>query len=112
MGLGVFFGTYDYLIRYFKTDGKVNLLGSLLCGGLCGVAFWTSVYPVDYIKTLLQGDSITKPLYNGSIDCAKKQMSKGIGVFFTGYGIMTMRAVVVNAVGWVCFELGKKMVYE
>ncbi len=56
IGLGAYFGIYDYLIKNFKKDGNVSLLGSLLSGGLAGVGCWTSMYPIDYVKTLLQTD--------------------------------------------------------
>jgi len=65
------------------------------------------------VKTILQGDSLEKPNFSGSIDCFRKQFAKGgAGIFFTGYGIMMARAVVCNAVGFLSFELGKRMVYE
>jgi hypothetical protein len=38
-------------------------------------------------------------------------IKKETRVFFRGFGIMTARACVVNAFGFLCFEVGKKMVY-
>jgi hypothetical protein len=59
------------MIRNFTHDGKVNLVGSLISGACAGIGFWAFIYPIDYIKTLLQGDSLSKPQYRGSIHCAQ-----------------------------------------
>lgn len=49
-------------MRYFpKVNGEVNKLGSLLSGGLAGVLTWTVMYPVDYVKTKIQSDSLENP---------------------------------------------------
>ena len=104
MGLGCYFFTYDYLIRNFiGPDGKVNLWGSMFCGGCAGASFWAFVYPVEYVKTMVQSDSLENPKFKGNIDCAKVEMKKGFPVFFTALPIMIVRAVVANAVGFVCF---------
>ncbi len=58
IGLACFFGVYDALIVNFKHDGKVNKLGALLCGSLAGMSFWSLCYPADYIKTIIQADSL------------------------------------------------------
>ncbi len=58
IGLGAYFGIYDLLIKNFKKDGNVSIAGSLLSGGLSGVGCWFSMYPIDYVKTLLQTDSL------------------------------------------------------
>lgn len=67
IGLSAYFGVYDQLIRYFKKDNKVSLAGSLLSGGLAGLACWSSIYPIDYVKTLIQTDSLENPKYKSSI---------------------------------------------
>jgi solute carrier family 25 carnitine/acylcarnitine transporter 20/29 len=57
--LGIYFGLYDSLMSYAKRE-KLNLhTASLISGGLAGVATWATMYPVDYAKTILQGDSLT-----------------------------------------------------
>jgi len=70
VGLGCYFGTYDALIRHFTHNGVVSLAGSLLAGGCAGIGFWIFIYPIDYVKTLVQADSLTKPQYRGSWHCA------------------------------------------
>lgn len=111
VGLGFYFGVYDLVIKRFTKNGKVELAGSLVAGACAGIGFWAFIYPVDYVKTLLQGDSLSKPAYNGMTHCAREELKKGYEVFFRGFGIMMARACVVNAFGFLCFEVGKKIVY-
>jgi len=65
------------VIKRFTHNGKVDLAGSLLAGACAGIGFWAFIYPVDYVKTLLQGDSLAKPVYRGSLHCAAEEMKKG-----------------------------------
>lgn len=69
IGLSAYFGVYDQMIQYFKKDNKVSLAGSLLSGGLSGLACWSAIYPIDYVKTLIQTDSLENPKYKSSIQC-------------------------------------------
>lgn len=111
IGLGCYFGVYDALIKNFTHQGKVNLWGSLLAGGFAGLGFWAFIYPIDYVKTVIQADSLTEPKYRGNWHCTMEEAKKGYNVFFRGFGIMIARAFVVNSFGFLCFQIGKKMVY-
>lgn len=89
----------------------VSKTGSFLSGGLAGAFTWTIMYPVDYVKTRIQSDSLEKPQYRNSIDCFRKEFGKGYSVIYNGFGIMIFRAFFVNAVGFLAFEMAKKLVY-
>ena len=86
-------------------------MGSLLSGAVAGVSFWCFNYPVDYVKTIMQADSLTSPQYKGMLHCFRHEAPKGLPVFFTGLGIMIARAMVSNGFGFACFEMAKKAVY-
>lgn len=45
-------------MRWFRKDGETSKVGSFLSGGLAGAATWTIMYPVDYVKTRIQSDSL------------------------------------------------------
>lgn len=66
----MYFGIYDKIMQNFRKDGHVSLLGSMLAGGLSGAACWASIYPLDYVKTLIQCDSLENPKYKSAIACA------------------------------------------
>ncbi|KAK5169310.1 hypothetical protein LTR04_005697, partial [Oleoguttula sp. CCFEE 6159] len=106
-----------------KTAMKV-----LLCGGLAGVVTWTSVFPLDVIKTRVQTQAffeivvstpVEEELLLGSGQSAAKGFSRRLGavevarrayrsegarVFFRGLGVCSVRAFVVNAVQWAVYE--------
>ena len=98
----------------------------LLCGGLAGVITWASIFPLDVIKTRVQSQSTPimaseehHPLLTQQGRAERNvagtrldafQITKlayreeGVGVFFRGLGVCSMRAFIVNAVQ-VCFAL-------
>ena len=111
--MSAYFGAYEKLSGYFKKDGSVSLGGSLLSGGLAGLACWTTIYPIDYVKTLLQTDSLQNPKYKSATSCMLEEFrTKPITSFLRGIEIMLARAFVVNAFGFMCFEMGKRLVYS
>ncbi len=86
--------------------------GSLMSGGISGLVAWTVIYPIDYVKTLMQSDSLTAPKYASSVQCLKTEvLGKGVRTLRRGVEIMLARAFVCNAVGFACFEAGKSLVY-
>lgn len=92
----------------------------LLCGGLAGVVTWASVFPLDVIKTRVQTQILhleTAPLLGpvlvegteqrrvGAIEIAKNAYkSEGMGVFFRGLTVCSVRAFIVNAAQWAVYE--------
>ena len=102
--LGVYFGSYDAFMSFFKARNYPVQATCLLSGGFAGVATWAVMYPFDYIKTRIQSDSLTNPVYKNSFDCLQQEVNrKGLRVIFTGFQIMVVRAFVVNAAGFLCF---------
>ncbi len=47
---------------------------SLVGGAFAGISFWLFAYPMDYVKTLLQTDSLdkTNAKYKGMLDVYKQ----------------------------------------
>jgi solute carrier family 25 carnitine/acylcarnitine transporter 20/29 len=81
------------------------LTASILAGGLAGIGYWAFIYPIDYIKTLVQTDDLVKRKYSGMLDCYNQRKSEGIKSFFRGYTVCMMRSVPVNAGGFFVFEM-------
>jgi len=94
----------------------------LLCGGLAGIITWASIFPLDVIKTRLQTQVLNDRSHQQgerhallAADTQGQRMSslgiarhlyqtEGVGVFFRGLGICSVRAFVVNAVQWAVYE--------
>lgn len=91
----------------------------LLCGGLAGVVTWASIFPLDVVKTRVQAQAFTPisetaPLLDGNaagrrklgaIEIARNAYrTDGVGVFFRGLGVCSIRAFIVNAAQWAVYE--------
>ena len=100
----VYFSVYGLLMQAMAGSGAVMApwLASLLFGATSGVASWIPVYPVDYVKTLVQDT-------NGSSDEGAKARdtwqvvqdlyaSGGVGAFYDGITPKLLRAGVFHAV--------------
>lgn len=98
----------------------------LLCGGLAGIVTWSSIFPLDVVKTRVQTQLLpSAPVQTtehqallrpgGAIGTSRGRLStlevarqayhsEGASVFFRGLGICSVRAFVVNAVQWAVYE--------
>ncbi|RAK71831.1 putative mitochondrial carrier protein [Aspergillus fijiensis CBS 313.89] len=120
IGYGFYFWSYEYCKRLISSeDDTTNLaaLKILLCGGIAGVVTWTSVFPLDVIKTRLQAGTIEtsqdRPLLPSrihtrdasSIKVAREvYQTEGLKAFYRGLGVCSFRAFIVNAVQWATYE--------
>lgn len=131
-GYGVYFWAYEFstrlLAQQVSTDHgpKVEAMKVLLCGGISGVVSWTSIFPLDVLKTRIQTQALqsaeTQPLLAGiaakeakvgALDMARRVFAEeGAGAFFRGVGICSVRAFVVNAAQWAMYEWIMKTLTE
>lgn len=112
-GTAIYFGTYEGYIRWARSrrgDTRNTVGEQSMGGGIAGILFWTAVYPVDYVKTMMQTDSITKPKYSGFADCVSKTVAKhGTAALFRGIGPALARSFPACAVTFVAYERAKLM---
>ena len=102
--MGIYFGVYDTIRHYLKDHKYAEKISALVAGGIAGVVDWSCMYPIDYVKTLIQCDSLTNPQHKSAIECFKKEVrTKGISVIYTGYSVMVPRAFAANSVGFAFF---------
>ena len=129
IGYGFYFWTYEvcngWVDAYSQGEPTFAREASrvLLCGGLAGIATWGSIFPLDVIKTRVQTQPfaasaplLTSTLSNqtqpppaekrlGAVNVAKLAYQEGgMGVFFRGLTICSVRAFIVNAVQWAVYE--------
>lgn len=128
VGYGFYFWSYELSSRFLEERMRNREMGSsgqeaakvLLCGGLAGVVTWASVFPLDVVKTrvqtqilgargenatLLGAEGAANQRRLGAVEIARNAYrNEGIGVFFRGLGVCSVRAFIVNAVQWAVYE--------
>lgn len=110
-GMGMYFLTFEYLVQRDTLHNKIErreIPGLRLClyGASSGYAMWLSVYPIDFIKSRIQTDSLEKPQYKGMKDVIKSvYRAQGIKGFFKGFAPTILRAAPANAATFYAFEL-------
>lgn len=117
IGLGIYFATYEALIARELTNGvyptRADIPGWKLCmyGGLSGYTLWIAIYPVDVFKSKLQTDSLSKPMYKGSLEVARDLFKKaGIKGFYKGFLPTILRAAPANGATFAAFEMTMRLI--
>lgn len=110
IGSGVYFVTFESLVKANMQKRGIerkDIESWRLClyGGLSGYTMWTSIYPIDVIKSKLQTDNYQNWKYRGVKDVVKDiYKTRGIRGFFVGFGPTILRAAPANAATFVAFE--------
>ena len=111
-GSAVYFATYEYVKRRMtplgpdgRPSGELSLTAVMTAGGAAGIAMWIPVFPVDTIKSRLQGAE-GRPTIGGTIGGIYR--SGGLRAFFPGLGPAMARAVPANAATFLGVELAHK----
>ncbi|OAD80713.1 hypothetical protein PHYBLDRAFT_18090, partial [Phycomyces blakesleeanus NRRL 1555(-)] len=111
---GLYFLVYEGTKRLLEVEstgdaaGGSNAMKILLAGGLAGAVSWTSIYPLDVIKSRLQMQvqvQLDRP-YSSFRDClVRSYKAEGLRVFFRGLTPTVIRGFPVNAVTFWVYEL-------
>ncbi|KAJ1920482.1 mitochondrial ornithine carrier protein [Mycoemilia scoparia] len=124
LGSGFWFGTYEAICRGFlkykerklKEKGEVRVLSKddlhplmlILAGGFAGVAYNSSSYPIDVIKSNIQTADVRSPQGSrppGWVETARTVYANGgIKAFYRGLGITLIRAFPANAAMFMTYE--------
>ncbi|KAI9485303.1 MAG: mitochondrial carrier domain-containing protein [Benjaminiella poitrasii] len=113
---GVYFWVYEGMKRILKTNHSGDDAWKLLlAGGLAGTVSWTSIYPIDVVKSRLQMQQrhqnensrilLDRP-YASIKDCVMRSYrAEGVRVFFRGLWPTILRGFPVNAVTFYIYEI-------
>ena len=93
---------------------KPSAVVSLVSGAAAGAASWSSVYPVDVIKTTQQLAPVGPDgKAKGIVQTARElHASHGSKVFYRGMGTCVLRAIPVNAATFFCYEQFKDLLSD
>lgn len=105
-GSAAYFATYEYLKQRLSPENGELSLGAVSCaGGAAGVSMWLLVFPVDTVKSRLQG--ATEKTSVGQV-VSEVYSKGGIKGFFPGVGPALLRSFPANAATFVGLELTYK----
>jgi len=111
-----YFGSYEGMRQYFlKTGQNRDELGSgyvLLSGGVGGLMYWLTTYPLDSVKSAMQADHIPRHhrKYTSTWHCAQTLYREGgAGRFFHGLSPCLLRSFPANAACFYAYETARSM---
>lgn len=73
-----YFGVYESIRRYRTPPGgtvaDLKAYDVLIAGGFAGLGYWTTIYPIDVVKSSMQTDASNRAhrVYKSSWDCAQR----------------------------------------
>jgi solute carrier family 25 carnitine/acylcarnitine transporter 20/29 len=109
IGYGVYFALHSTLMNWLcpgQTRREYSIAKIGAAGSIAGMCLWASVFPFDVVKTKIQTDSLERPQYKGIVDCFKKTYhSNGLPGFFRGFVPCMLRAIPVNGVVFMLYEV-------
>jgi len=115
-----YFGSYEFIARAVsaRIDGEGaaqrSFATSVLSGGLAGVCYWLSCYPMDVVKNRMQAaPDVKPPQFAGTADAFRTiYRAEGVRGFFVGFSPCALRAVPANAAAFTAFEWAMRALPE
>ncbi|CAM9299290.1 unnamed protein product [Ascophyllum nodosum] len=109
---GAYFCCFEGTKKALTKEGELPTLPvCFLAGASAGAGFWGGFYPLETIKTRMQGDHVdpAKRLYSGIVDCVKKTAAEGgFASFYKGFTPSLARAIPVNGAIFTGFTAAKR----
>lgn len=109
---GAYFWAYEGARRTMTpANEEPNMAVNFAAGGLAGVGYWLSIYPLELIKTRIQSDSsvLHERKYRGIVDCAVQTLQhEGVGAFFKGFSAAMLRSFPANAFCFLGYEVAQR----
>lgn len=113
IGCGCYFVVFQHVVRRFLREDQsfhdVSPLVHLLAGGCAGVAFWTSSYPIDSVKTKQQIKKADYMRLNFRQSCRRLYRTEGLRGLYRGFSVTALRAFPGNAVLIAVYEQVNKL---
>ncbi|CAG8958321.1 hypothetical protein HYFRA_00000677 [Hymenoscyphus fraxineus] len=112
LGTAIYFMTYEsskqLLTTYTNDTSPTNPLAVLFAGGLCGVASWALIYPIDSAKSIYQRNCLT--VCRGETVKKAPKIQFRNKTMYRGLGVSMARSCVVNSIFFSVFEFTKKQI--
>lgn len=115
IGNAFWYGMYDLVREMQLHEGQAKsslaTYQVMIAGSAAGIGYWVSTYPVDVIKSTVQGDhpDVSKRRYKGMMDAGRQIVAEhGVKGLFRGFTPCLTRAVPANAATFVAYEFARK----
>ncbi|KAJ9529371.1 hypothetical protein QJQ45_013790 [Haematococcus lacustris] len=96
-----------------KTKADLTYSQVMLAGIVAGFGLWGSMFPIDTVKSKLQGDSLSNPQYKSTYDCYKQSVAvEGQKGLWRGFSAAMYRAIPVNASIFLAVEGTRNMIQQ
>ncbi|KAJ9509058.1 hypothetical protein QJQ45_011593 [Haematococcus lacustris] len=107
--------TYSQVMAAGKcgSPGCCSTAGYLALRIVAGFGLWGSMFPIDTVKSKLQGDSLSNPQYKSTLDCYKQSVAvEGQKGLWRGFSAAMYRAIPVNACIFLAVEGTRNMIQQ
>ncbi|KAG5440496.1 hypothetical protein PCK2_000430 [Pneumocystis canis] len=106
-GSAIYFGVYEAMKQYMTphNSDKLSIGTTAVAGGLAGIAMWSIVFPIDTIKSAIQGSDKA----NFKSVCTTLYRQGGISRFFPGFGPAILRSFPANSASFLGVEVVHKL---
>ena len=92
-------------VQGLASPAELGSMSLITAGGCAGAAFWSTMYPIDVIKSKLQTQEFGRGVYKGIVDCARKVLQHdGVGGLYRGFWPCLIRAFPANASSFLAYE--------
>lgn len=96
------------LTTYRKDQSTTNPFAVVIAGGICGIASWALIYPIDSAKSIYQRNCLVQSEGEKARPAPKIQFFNKR--MYRGLGVSMVRSCVVNSVFFSAFEFAKKQI--
>ncbi|KAF0852245.1 mitochondrial solute carrier family 25 (mitochondrial carnitine/acylcarnitine transporter) member 20/29 [Andalucia godoyi] len=111
---GFYFASYQMSMDLLQTTKLDSHISSFISGGIAGMLCWITSYPMDIIKSRMQGQDILLPLqkreFPSMMSCWTHTIRHdGWMCLWRGLNIALARAFIVNGVTFAVYHSGNQM---
>jgi len=107
-----YFGSYQYFKEFSVDRGlgeknKLSLGGSVFAGGMAGICYWLSCYPIDLVKArLLAAPDVNPPTFRGIAHASQVIFrQQGFRGFYQGFTPCLVRSFPANGACFLAYEV-------
>lgn len=110
IGSGIYFGVYETMMaiqlpKYNNDRKQIPIYQVMGFGGFAGYFLWTFVFPIDIIKSKMQGSNFDNSPYRSFFKTGSQLFKqRGITGMFSGLIPCQARAILANGSSFVVYE--------